>query len=51
MITLYGNFSPKACNIGRKRDGLELIECEEYLHTTPKNTKQKYSSFIIKRQI
>jgi hypothetical protein len=29
---------------------LELIGYQEFVHTTPRNTQQKYSSFIIKRK-
>ena len=30
-------------------NGLELIEYNEFLHKTPKNTSQKYCSFVIKK--
>lgn len=31
--------------------GLKLIKSENYTHITPKNTQQKYSSFIIKKEV
>ena len=29
--------------------GLELIKCKEYMHDTPKDTKQEYNLFVIKK--
>ena len=29
--------------------GLALIEHKEFIHITPKNSEQKYSSFVIKK--